>query len=105
MTRVVIADDQDLVRSGLEMVLSARGLDVVDAVGDGRAAVESVATHAPDVVLMDIRMPVLDGIAATREIVAAGSPTRVLVLTTYDIDAYVYGALQAGAQTAPTRVR
>ena len=95
--RVVIADDQDLVRSGLQLVLEARGIDVVDAVGDGRAAVRSVAAHAPDVVLMDVRMPVLDGIAATREIVAAGGPTRVLVLTTYDIDTYVYGALRAGA--------
>ncbi len=95
--RVVIADDQDLVRSGLQLVLEARGIDVVDAVGDGRAAVRSVAAHAPDVVLMDVRMPVLDGIAATREIVDAGGPTRVLVLTTYDIDTYVYGALRAGA--------
>ena len=67
--RVVIADDQDLVRSGLQLVLEVRG---VSAVGDGRAAVRSVAAHAPDVVLMDVRMPVLDGIAATREIVAAG---------------------------------
>ncbi|MCY4726825.1 response regulator transcription factor [Nocardioides sp. STR2] len=96
-TRVVIADDQDLVRSGLQLVLEARGIDVVDAVGDGREAVRSVAAHVPDVVLMDVRMPVLDGIAATREIVAGGGPTRVLVLTTYDIDAYVYGALRAGA--------
>ncbi len=95
--RVVIADDQDLVRSGLELVLSTRGIDVVATVGDGREAVGAVATHVPDVVLMDIRMPVLDGIAATREIVAAGASTRVLVLTTYDVDAYVYGALHAGA--------
>jgi DNA-binding NarL/FixJ family response regulator len=95
--RVVIADDQDLVRDGLELVLGARGIDVVATVGDGRQAVRAVATHAPDVVLMDIRMPVLDGIEATRQIVAAGGPTRVLALTTYDIDAYVYGALHAGA--------
>jgi DNA-binding NarL/FixJ family response regulator len=80
--RVVLADDQDLVRSGLELVLEARGIDVVDTVGDGRAAVQSVAAHQPDVVLMDVRMPVLDGIAATREIVAAGGQAKVLVLTT-----------------------
>jgi DNA-binding NarL/FixJ family response regulator len=97
MTRVVVADDQDLVRSGLEMVLSARGVDVVAQAGDGRAAVDAVRRTRPDVVLMDIRMPVLDGIAATREIVREGLPTRVLVLTTYDLDAYVYQALKAGA--------
>ncbi len=95
--RVVVVDDQELVRSGLEMVLSVRGVDVVGQAGDGRAAVEVVRRTAPDVVLMDIRMPVLDGIAATREIVAAGLPSRVLVLTTYDLDGYVYGALRAGA--------
>ena len=97
MTRVVIADDQDLVRSGLEMVLGARGIDVVGAAADGRQAATVVRQEQPDVVLMDIRMPVLDGIAATREIVESGSRTKVLVLTTYDIDSYVYGALKAGA--------
>jgi len=97
MTSVVVADDQDLVRSGLEMVLSARGIDVVGTAADGRQAIAAVARHRPDVVLMDIRMPVLDGIAATAEITATGSPTKVLVLTTYDIDSYVYGALKAGA--------
>jgi DNA-binding NarL/FixJ family response regulator len=95
--RVVVADDQDLVRSGLEMVLAARGIDVVGTAADGRAAVETVARTTPDVCLMDIRMPVLDGIEATARIVASGSTTRVLVLTTYDIDSYVYGALKAGA--------
>jgi DNA-binding NarL/FixJ family response regulator len=94
---VVVADDQDLVRSGLEMVLSARGIQVLGSAPDGRAAVEQVARHGPDVVLMDIRMPVLDGIAATRRITESGSPTKVLMLTTYDIDAYVYEALKAGA--------
>jgi len=94
---VVIADDQDLVRSGLEMVLAARGVDVVGTAADGREAVEVVARTRPDVCLMDIRMPLLDGIEATARITASGSPTRVLVLTTYDIDAYVYGALKAGA--------
>ena len=95
--RVVIADDQDLVRSGLEMVLGARGVDVVGTAADGREAVELVRRSQPNVCLMDIRMPVLDGIQATAQITASGSPTRVLVLTTYDIDSYVYGALKAGA--------
>ncbi len=110
MTSVVIADDQDLVRSGLRMVLEARGVEVLGEAPDGRAAVETVAAMRPDVVLMDIRMPVLDGIAATREIGERGLETRVLVLTTYDVDAYVYGALQAGAAgfllkaTAPDRL-
>jgi DNA-binding NarL/FixJ family response regulator len=97
VTTVVVADDQDLVRSGLEMVLTARGCEVVGCAADGREAVEVVRRTAPDVVLMDIRMPVLDGIAATEQITAAGLPTRVLVLTTYDLDSYVYGALKAGA--------
>ena len=95
--RVVVADDQDLVRSGLEMVLESRGCEVVGLAADGREAVEVVTRTRPDVVLMDIRMPVLDGIAATEELTAAGGPTRVLVLTTYDLDSYVYRALRAGA--------
>jgi DNA-binding NarL/FixJ family response regulator len=95
--RVVIADDQDLVRSGLEMVLAARGVDVVGVATNGREAVELVRSTKPDVCLMDIRMPVLDGIAATAAITDSESGTRVLVLTTYDIDVYVYGALKAGA--------
>jgi len=97
VTRVVIADDQDLVRSGLAMVLEARGVEVVGEAADGRAAVDVARRTAPDVVLMDIRMPVLDGISATREVVALGLATRVLVLTTYDLDGYVYDALRAGA--------
>ncbi len=97
MTRVVIADDQDLVRSGLELVLSARGVEVVGDAGNGQVAVEQVLRLRPDVVLMDIRMPVLDGIAATRELVRRSVESRVLVLTTYDLDSYVYGALRAGA--------
>ena len=107
---VVIADDQELVRSGLRMVLEARGVDVVGEAPDGRRAVEQVAALVPDVVLMDIRMPVLDGIAATREIAARNLATKVLILTTYDVDSYVYGALQAGAAgfllkaTAPDRL-
>jgi len=97
MTTVVVADDQDLVRSGLELVLQARGCEVVGHAADGREAVEVVQRTQPDVVLMDIRMPVLDGIAATRELAAAGARSRVLVLTTYDLDRYVYQALRAGA--------
>ena len=97
MTTVVVADDQDLVRSGLRLVLEARGVDVVGEAADGRQAVDVVRRTGADVVLMDIRMPVLDGIAATRELTRLGAPARVLVLTTYDLDEYVYGALCAGA--------
>ncbi len=97
MTRVVVADDQELVRSGLQLVLETRGCEVVGTAGDGREAVEVVRRTEPDVVLMDIRMPVMDGIAATRELTTAGVPTKVLVLTTYDLDRYVYDALEAGA--------
>ncbi len=97
MTTVVIADDQELVRSGLELVLEARGCEVVGHAGNGREAVDVCRRTTPDVVLMDIRMPVMDGIAATRELTSSGSPTRVLVLTTYDLDRYVYDALGAGA--------
>jgi DNA-binding NarL/FixJ family response regulator len=110
MTSVVIADDQDLIRSGLRMVLEARGVDVIGEARDGREAVAVVSSLRPDVVLMDIRMPVLDGIAATREIATRKLETRVLVLTTYDVDSYVYGALRAGASgfllkaTAPDRL-
>jgi DNA-binding NarL/FixJ family response regulator len=97
VTRVVVADDQDLVRSGLQVLLEARGCEVVATAGDGRSAVEAVRRTQPDIVLMDIRMPVLDGIAATRELCDSGSSSRVIVLTTYDLDRYVYEALSAGA--------
>ena len=97
MTRVVVIDDQDVVRSGLELVLDARGCDVLGTAADGRSGVELVLRTRPDVALMDVRMPVLDGIAATRELTAAGVTTRVLILTTYDLDQYVYAALRAGA--------
>ena len=97
MTSVVVVDDQDLVRSGLQMVLEARGVEVVGTAADGRAGIDLVRRTRPDVALMDIRMPVLDGIAATEEITGSDVETRVLVLTTYDLDQYVYRALRAGA--------
>ena len=81
----------------MQLVLEARGCEVVGVAADGREAVEVVRRTNPDVVLMDIRMPVLDGIAATRELTETRSSTRVLVLTTYDLDRYVYDALAAGA--------
>jgi len=96
--RVFLADDQELVRSGFRMLIEAEDdLDVVGEAADGAAAVAGVlATHA-NVVLMDIRMPVMDGVEATRRIVASGAPTRILVLTTFDLDEYVFSALKAGA--------
>jgi DNA-binding NarL/FixJ family response regulator len=97
MTTVVLADDQELVRSGLRLMLQARGIDVVGEAETGRAALEQVRAHRPDVVVMDIRMPSLDGIAATRELRASRSTAKVLILTTYDLDGYVYEALKAGA--------
>jgi len=97
MTTVVLADDQELVRSGLRSLLEARGVEVLGEAANGREAVALARARQPDVLVMDIRMPVLDGIAATRELTATASATRVLVLTTYDLDRYVYDALQAGA--------
>jgi len=99
MIRVLLVDDQRLVRSGFRMILRAEpGIEVVGEAGDGVEAVAAVREAAPDVVLMDIRMPKLDGLEATRRIVD-GSPRapRVLVLTTFDLDEYVYEALRAGA--------
>jgi DNA-binding NarL/FixJ family response regulator len=97
VTTVVIADDQDLVRSGLRLLLESKGCEVVGEASNGREAVDVATRTRPEVVLMDVRMPVLDGIAATRELVRAGVPSKVLVLTTYDVDRYVYEALRAGA--------
>jgi DNA-binding NarL/FixJ family response regulator len=96
--RVAIADDQALVRTGFRVILDAEpDLEVVGEAGDGRETVELVQARRPDVVLMDIRMPNLDGIEATRRLAALTQPPRVLVLTTFDLDEYVYEALRAGA--------
>ena len=97
--RVVIADDQTLVRSGFRMILGAAGIPVVAEAADGAQAVAAVLKHRPDVVLMDIRMPEMDGLEATRRILAAqaGADCRIIILTTFDLDQYVYAALTAGA--------
>ncbi|MET7691249.1 response regulator transcription factor [Streptomyces sp. NPDC005483] len=96
--RVVVADDQALVRTGFRMIIDARdGLEVVGEACDGLEAVRLTRELAPDVVLMDVRMPVVDGIEATRRIAESGSAARVLVLTTWDVDAHVVDALRAGA--------
>lgn len=95
---VVIADDQPMVRAGLRSLLEGeKGVVVVGEAVDGEQALALVDRHRPDVVLMDIRMPVLDGLEATRRLVAQQSPARVLVLTTFDLDEYVFEALRAGA--------
>ena len=97
--RVVVADDQPVVRTGFRTILEASGIEVVDEAGDGLEAVEAARRSRPDVVLMDIRMPELDGIEATRQLAGPGvdHPVRVMVLTTFDLDDYVYDALRAGA--------
>ena len=98
MIRIVIADDQELVREGLRMMLDAEtDLTVVGEAGDGREALAAARTHDPDVLLMDVRMPELDGIEATRRLVDSGAGTRILMLTTFDLDEYVYRAMKAGA--------
>ncbi|MFB7332438.1 response regulator transcription factor [Streptomyces adustus] len=96
--RVVVADDQMMVREGFSVLLNAMpDIEVVGEAVNGREAVERVRELAPDVVLMDIRMPETNGIEATREIVASDGTAKVLVLTTFDLDEYVYQALRAGA--------
>ncbi|MCY7303434.1 MAG: response regulator transcription factor [Thermoleophilia bacterium] len=98
MIRVALADDQELVRTGFRMILESEvDITVVGEAADGAQALELVRHECPDVVLMDVRMPVLDGIAATARIVAAALPTRVLVLTTFDLDEVVFEALRSGA--------
>jgi DNA-binding NarL/FixJ family response regulator len=97
--RVGIADDQALVRSGFRLIVDARpDLEVVGEAEDGEQAVALVDQLAPDVILLDVRMPNLDGIEATKRIVASGSGTRILVLTTFELDEYVYAAIRAGAR-------
>lgn len=96
--RVLLVDDDALMRAGLEAILSSdSGVHVVGEASDGRVAVEQVRRLQPDVVLMDIRMPEVDGIAATREVVAVSPDVRVVILTTFEDDDYIFGALTAGA--------
>jgi DNA-binding NarL/FixJ family response regulator len=104
--RVVIADDQALVRSGFRMILTANGIDVVAEASNGQHAIDAVRRERPDVVLMDIRMPEMDGLEATRQIIAdappntagpSGDAPQIIILTTFDLDQYVYTALAAGA--------
>jgi DNA-binding NarL/FixJ family response regulator len=96
--RVLLVDDDDLMRAGLKAVLSSDArVEVVGEAGSGRAAVERVRTLHPDLVLMDVRMPDLDGIAATREVIAASPEVKVVILTTFEQDDYIFGALNAGA--------
>ncbi|HET9141704.1 response regulator transcription factor [Actinophytocola sp.] len=96
--RVVLADDQDLVRAGFRVILGAEdGIEVVGEAGDGLAAVDLVSRLDPDVVLMDVQMPGIDGLEATRRILGSGSAVRVVILTTFDREDYLFEALRAGA--------
>src|ERR671922_1968906 len=96
--RVLLVDDDDLMRAGLRAVLSSDGgIEVVGEAADGRAAIAAVRAERPDVVLMDVRMPDLDGISATREVLAVSPDVKVVVLTTFEEDDYIFGALSAGA--------
>jgi DNA-binding NarL/FixJ family response regulator len=97
VTTVLLADDQELVRSGFRLILELAGFEIAGEASDGREALELARAAQPDVVLMDVRMPGMDGIEATRRIAQAGLPSRVLMLTTFDLDEYVYEALRAGA--------
>ena len=97
-TRLLLVDDQPMLRLGFKLVLDTQpDLEVVGEAGDGERAVAMTRALTPDVVLMDVRMPGTDGLEATRQIVSSGSPARVLVLTTFDLDEYVFAALRAGA--------
>ncbi len=95
--RVLIADDQTLIRTGFRLILDARGIEVVGEAADGVEAVTMARELKPDVVLMDIRMPVMDGLDATRRVLRQDPDCRVLMLTTFDLDRYVYTALSVGA--------
>ncbi|GAA4019783.1 MULTISPECIES: response regulator transcription factor [Streptomyces] len=95
--RVLVADDQNLIRTGFRLILNARGIEVVGEAADGAEAVAMARRLEPDVVLMDIRMPVMDGLEATRRILEHAPGCRVLMLTTFDLDRYVYTALSVGA--------
>ncbi|MFF4760167.1 response regulator [Streptomyces sp. NPDC001292] len=95
--RVVVADDQELVRTGFRLILTVRGIDVVGEASDGVEAVAAVRELRPDVALLDIRMPQMDGLEAARRIIAQSPDCRVIMLTTFDLDHYVYAALSAGA--------
>lgn len=96
--RVLLADDEELVRTGLQLILQVEpGIEVVGSALDGADAVRRTARLAPDVVLMDIRMPGMDGLAATREILGRRTASKVIILTTFDLDEHVYAALEAGA--------
>jgi DNA-binding NarL/FixJ family response regulator len=96
--RVLVVDDQALVRAGFGMIINAEpDLEVAGEAGNGREAIDAVRLLAPDIVLMDVRMPLMDGIEATRHLVGGASPVKVVMMTTFDMDEYVYAALEAGA--------
>jgi DNA-binding NarL/FixJ family response regulator len=96
--RVLLCDDQALVRSGFQMILAAQpDIEVVGEAADGREAIDLANRLGPHVILMDVRMPNLDGVEATRRLVAQGTPAKILILTTFDLDEYVYAAIRAGA--------
>jgi DNA-binding NarL/FixJ family response regulator len=103
--RVVIADDQTLVRGGFRLILNSADIPVVAEAADGKEAIAAVLRHRPDVVLMDIRMPEMDGLEATKRILASqpGQHVRIIMLTTFDLDQYVYAALSPGPAASCSR--